>query len=80
MYSRTRNLRVGDRRCAIHGKGQAEYAPRIYLVTVYEKGKRNAYSHTRLIASGIRIRPTHCQAVQQMIICFSLKCLVLSGL
>ena len=38
MYSRTRNLGVGDRRFAIHGKWQAKYGPRIHLVTVYGKG------------------------------------------
>ena len=63
MYSRTRNLGVGDRRCAIHGgdgKWEPREGPRIYLVTMYKKGKRDAHLHARHIASGIESRPTHC--------------------
>ena len=67
VYIRARNLGIGDRRCAIHGKWQPIHAPRIYSVTMYDQGKRIAHLHARHIASGIRSCPTHRQIVQQMV-------------
>ena len=61
MYLRTRDLGIGDRRRAIHGRWQAGHTPEAYLVATHERGKRNAHLRARRIASRIGICPTHCK-------------------